>query len=228
MASAWRRAWPWAAGWPEPVMAVPVSQPATAAAGGSLRLAWRPLHVLLPRPLRTARGLLTAKRGWLLRLQAPGGALGWGEAAPLDGDPAPLAAAMAQLGTAVARAGLERVLPGLPPALGFALGAALAELDGLPRRRWLPAPPPALLLPAGEAALEALDAALAAGAAAPGGTSAEPLSCKWKVAVSEDRLERQVLERLLQRLPAGARLRLDANGGWDRATARAWARAAAG
>ena len=88
----------------------------------------------------------------------------------------------------------------------------MAELDGLPRRRWLSAPLSALLLPSGEAALEVL-----------AGMSSGPLTCKWKVAATEDRLERQVLERLLQRLPPGARLRLDANGGWDRPTATAWA-----
>ena len=32
----------------------------------------------------------------------------------------------------------------------------------------------------------------------------------------------QLLEQLLQRLPSTARLRLDANGGWDRSTAEAW------
>jgi O-succinylbenzoate synthase len=154
---------------------------------------------------------MAEKRGWLLRLQA-GGGVGWGEAAPLVGGLEPLAAAIAALGAAVERGALERALPALPPALGFALGAALAELDGLPRRRWLPAPPPALLLPAGEAALAALAAA-----------GALPCTCKWKVAAADDRLERQVLERLLQRLPPGSRLRLDANGGWTLSTALAWA-----
>ncbi|MGB0278736.1 MAG: hypothetical protein ACPF98_08175 [Prochlorococcaceae cyanobacterium] len=32
-----------------------------------------------------------------------------------------------------------------------------------------------------------------------------------------------MLEQLLEQLPAGALLRLDANGGWDRATAGRWA-----
>jgi O-succinylbenzoate synthase len=48
------------------------------------------------------------------------------------------------------------------------------------------------------------------------------------VASGDDALERRVLEALLQRLPSDARLRLDANGGWDRATAWSWAERLAG
>lgn len=193
--------------------------PPTAGRPGRLQLRWRPFRLALPRPLRTARALITEKRGWLLRLEAPGGALGWGEAAPLDGAFDALAVAIAGLGAAAERAALERELPALPPALGFALGAALAELDGRPRRRWLPAPPPALLLPAGTAAPAALEAALETALAA----GRDPFTCKWKVASAGDALERQLLERLLERLPPWGRLRLDANGGWDRPTAAAWA-----
>lgn len=56
------------------------------------------------------------------------------------------------------------------------------------------------------------------------GPSEAPLTFKWKVAAGEDAQERDTLERLLALLPSGARLRLDANGGWDRCTASAWAR----
>lgn len=64
---------------------------------------------------------------------------------------------------------------------------------------------------------------MAALAAALDRPDATPLTCKWKVAAAGDHAERQVLEQLLARLPAGSRLRLDANGGWDRATAWQWA-----
>jgi O-succinylbenzoate synthase len=83
---------------------------------------------------------------------------------------------------------------------------------------WLAAPPSAWLLPAGAAVLPALEEALA--------TKAQTL--KWKVGAGHDALERQMLEVVLERLPEGARLRLDANGGWDRATAAAWAERLAG
>jgi O-succinylbenzoate synthase len=196
-----------------------------------LRLEWRPFRFDLPRPLRTAAGVLDERRGWLLRLGSSQGGLGWGEAAPLPSPPLPAladrqrqqcAAAIADLGPALERAALERWLPELPPALAFAIGAALAELDGLVGEAaggWLAPPPTAWLLPAGAAMPAALEQLLA------DQTNADtaPLTLKWKVAVAPDRQERQLLELLLQRLPAGARLRLDANGGWERATAAAWA-----
>jgi O-succinylbenzoate synthase len=180
---------------------------------GLIRLQWRPFGFALPQPLATAAGTVRERRGWLLRAQGEQGAVGWGEAALLDGQLEPLAAAIEALGSAPPRGALEADLAagGLPAALAFALGAALAELDGLPRRRWRAAPASAQLLPAGPAALDALAR-----------TGPAP-AFKWKVAVVADSLERALLEQLLQRLPAAARLRLDANGGWDRATAAAWA-----
>lgn len=192
------------------------------AAPGPLRLQWRPFRLALPQGLVTARGRLVEKRGWLLRLRSAEGGLGWGEAAPLDGRLEPLAQAMAALGEQPPRHQLEAALPALPPPLAFALGAALAELDGLPQRRWLAAPASARLLPAGPAALEAL-----AGAQKQPAASMDPLAAgpvfKWKVAVLPDAEERHLLELLLLRLPPRARLRLDANGGWDRAKAWGWA-----
>jgi O-succinylbenzoate synthase len=193
-----------------------------------LRLAWRPFQFPLARALVTAQGRLAERRGWLLRLEAADGRLGWGEAAPFPGwDPIEACRlSIAQLGPCQGRQQLEEVLPALPGPLAFGLGAALAELDGLAAEAaagglpaenmptgWLPAPPSAWLLPAGAALLPALEEAL----------SSNAQTLKWKVAAGDDGLERQLLEVLLERLPAAARLRLDANGGWDRATAAAWA-----
>jgi O-succinylbenzoate synthase len=234
-----------------------------------VRLEWRSFAFELGRPLVTAAGVVRAKRGWLLRLRNERGQQGWGEAAPLQlearpapqletastlqlGTPPPLpaltelAAAIAELGEAQPRELLEAYLagPACPPSLGFALGAALAEADGLvdgegapapapgasaPGQRWWPAPPGAELLPAGEAMLPALEQLLlicADGASGP--LSVNPLSVKWKVAAGADGQERALLELLLAQLPANARLRLDANGGWSRATAWGWAERLAG
>ena len=188
-----------------------------------MRLAWRGFAFPLLRPLRTARAELRHRRGWLLRLEAEDGRCGWGEAAPLVGEPERLAALLAALGPQPCREQLERVLPSLPPCLAFGLAAALAEIDGLVGQGaagWRPAPAAAALLPAGAAAVEALEALVEHRAAA---GPAAPLSLKWKVATVADGLERKLLERLLAALPGDGRLRLDANGGWDRPTAWAWA-----
>lgn len=193
-----------------------------------LQLQWRPFAFALPEPLTTARGELRRKRGWLLRLEGPEGQLGWGEAAPLElAGPEPwqaLAAVIEQLPPELSRAQLDQLLasPTCPPCLGFALGAALAELDGLiGREGWLAAPPSAWLLPAGAAMPAALERLLAERQEF--GMGEAPLCLKWKVAAAPDSFERHGLEQLLQRLPSAARLRLDANGGWDRPTALAWA-----
>ncbi len=195
---------------------------------GLLRLSWRPFSFVLPKALVNAQGAVSERCGWLLRLENGEGRLGWGEAAPLTLTPNSRAlpcvvtvAALADLGPVRSRYELDTVLPALPLALGFALGSALAELEakgvGPGAGGWRPAPPAAWLLPAGQAALAAVDRLLASQ-----GSQRPPLTCKWKVAAADDGLERAVLEELLDRLRPPDRLRLDANGGWDRATANRW------
>jgi len=165
-------------------------------------------------------------------------------ASAFPGHSGPWAEALAALAPQASKADLEACLPQLPAPLAFALGAALAELDGqvgAESAPWRPAPPSAWLLPAGEGVLESLRGLLASNdlspeawpsnevwptnPAAPTGLApclAPPLTVKWKVAAHPDPLERRLLEELLVLLPATARLRLDANGGWDRPTATAW------
>jgi len=229
-----------------------------------LLLDWRPYRFSLPRTLVTAHGALRQREGWLLRLRGPRGT-GWGEALAWPGAQTGLAEAVAPLHGAWRRQRLEALLPSLPAPLACALGMALAELAGEPLAHdgcWLAAPTSAWLLPAGEAALQALTECLAGlprhgvgAAAGPGAaaacsaaaalpavalsaadaadppaaafavarSNAPALTVKWKVAALDDGLERHTLERLLELLPPTARLRLDANGGWDRSTAAAWA-----
>ena len=187
---------------------------------GLLQLSWRPYRFVLPRRLITSRGALVERSGWLLRLTAADGACGWGEAAAPLLMPASqeLASAVEGLPPALEREELERQMVQLPAPLACAVGMALAELDGAggccqraPRSAWL--------LPAGEASLTELDRVLASAA----GSARSSITVKWKVAALPDGEERAVLEALLQRLPASARLRLDANGGWDVGTAHRWA-----
>ena len=179
-----------------------------------LELQVRPFAFDLTRPLRTAVGLIKTRRGWLLRLRADNGRVGWGEAAPLNPRHAEQAEqAIRALPSQLTQQQLEGLLTGQPMPVAFALGAALAELDGI---AWLPAPAPAQLLPAGEAMLEQLELLVNQAGVD------RVLTVKWKVAVEADALERHWLDQLLEQLPSTAQLRLDANGGWNRATAQAW------
>ncbi|MFW6730893.1 MAG: enolase C-terminal domain-like protein [Synechococcus sp.] len=208
----------------------------TAAEG--LRLAARRTVVPLPPGLRTHRGAVGAHPSWLLRLDSADGRRGWGEAVvadrvldPGDGvgdthgttDDNAIAAALAAIGPEPRRQELEDQLPQLPRALAFGLGLALAELDGLGSSGWRSALATAWLLPGGAGAVAALESLLARRARTSPPTVIGPLTVKWKVAVEDAAGELALLERLLRRLPATARLRLDANGGWDRPTAARWA-----
>ena len=201
-----------------------------------LSLRWRPFSFPLPAALHTAAGSLTQRRGWLLRLETATGACGWGEAAPLAFGTAAAAAlegcalALRQLGPSPMRGELERQLPALPPPLAFALGAALAEADGWvgpAAGGWRQAPPSAWLLPAGEEGLRAAQALLEDRTAGTGPPLTPP-TLKWKVGVHPAQQEQAWYQELACQLPAGARLRLDANGGWDRPTAWSWAERLAG
>ena len=192
-----------------------------------LQLQFRPFRFALIRPLRTSAGVLRDRCGWLLRLEAASGAIGWGEVAPLDQGRLPRCQQeLAALPTRLPREQLEMLLPQLCGALGFGLGAALAELDGLvgsgSRQGWLAAPHGAQLLPAGGLMLSQLERLLEQRG------RRRAMTFKWKVAAEADGLERRWLEQLMQRLPSTALLRLDANGGWDRPTARSWMKALVG
>ena len=203
----------------------------------TLQLVFRPYAFQLTRPLVTSRGSWQRRRGWLLRIVDPGSGLaGWGEVSPLDpGDQRCCERVISAwtLHLCRSRQELEALLPTLPAALAFAIGAALAELDGVVGdahgQRWCSPPPSAQLLPAGHAMPAALEALLAQQGEASGeACRLEPLTLKWKVAAAEPALEWKLLSLLLERLPDEARLRLDANGGWDRVTADRWADAVAG
>ena len=111
-----------------------------------LQLQIRPFRFALIQPLRTAAGVLRDRSGWLLRLESRGGRIGWGEVSPLDQALLPRCRReLETLPSPLTRETLEPLLPRLSGAIGFGLGGALAELDGLvgdrARRGWLMAPP---------------------------------------------------------------------------------------
>ena len=184
-----------------------------------MQLQWRSYRFALQPPVITACGPWSDRCGWLLRLDDPeSGGLGWGEAAPAPHEHALCAAAISALPTTLSRGALNDRLGTLPGPVAFALGLALAELEGLQGEGWLPPPVSALLLPAGADAITALQEVLRRQE-----VNGSALVAKWKVGVLDCDRELQLLEQLLALLPAGAQLRLDANGGWDRATAGRWA-----
>ena len=189
-----------------------------------LRLQIKPYRFNLNRPLHTAAGVLQHRRGWVLRLEDSVGHLGWGEVSPLEAEQYEACQAalvrMMELGVVWTVSSLEHWIATGPAALAFAIGAALAELDGelgsASSAGWLQAPMSAFLLPAGVAMRDVLDRLLA---------SVDPnlpFTLKWKVAVCDHEEEWCLLQGLLDKLPALARLRLDANGGWDRLQAWQW------
>jgi O-succinylbenzoate synthase len=176
--------------------------------------------------VRTARGPWSEREGFLIRARRTiegRSEEGWGEAAPiawfgsetfaeagaalagLEGRAEDLADALARVPAACAsvRSGLASALESAKP--GLAGGAQVKAL------------PMAALLPAGRAVLDAVAPRLELGFRV----------FKWKVGVLSAPDELALLDDLLARLPSGARLRLDANGAWDRRTAERWLERAA-
>ena len=189
-----------------------------------LRLQIKSYAFKLNRPLHTAAGVLQHRRGWLLRLEDSAGRLGWGEVSPLEAEQHEACHSalvrMMELGVVWTVSSLEHLLATVPAALAFAIGAALAELDGqlgsVSSAGWLQAPRSAFLLPAGVAMRDALDRLLSSV------DSNLSFALKWKVAACDPDEEWCLLQGLLDKLPSSARLRLDANGGWDRLQAWRW------
>ncbi|MGH7994831.1 MAG: o-succinylbenzoate synthase [Opitutaceae bacterium] len=198
----------------------------------AVRFSFKPYRIRFKAPVRTAHGLWADREGVWVRLEAEDGRIGWGEAAPVPHFGMESAADVLEackrlpnrLDAKTIPAALSRDAPSLANALAFALaevreGAAPADpIAGAPGM----APPlgenardrhsVAALLPAGRAALAA------AGPKAEAGFR----SFKWKVGTGAVSDELALLDDLCAALPAGARLRLDANGAWDRRAAERW------
>lgn len=197
----------------------------------SYRLSHRVYRLPLRTPLRTAHGAWAEREGILVKLEDAAGRVGYGEIAPIPWfgteTLAEAEAACRELGDRVAEEGLAAV-PERLACVRFALACAKATIVGRGFRTpptpgkeagfGDPALPPAkrlpvtVLLPAGRAVLAAL----------PGRLEAGFLSCKWKVGVADAADELALLDDVLAQLPTYAKLRLDANGAWDRRTAARW------
>lgn len=166
-------------------------------------------------PVRTAHGVWTEREGIFVRLEADGGRAGYGEIAPIAWFGTETLAEAEEFCRRLGAVVEDDVLDAVPERLGcvrFALAAALDEVRGVNLPRGEKRLPVAALLPAGRPALAALAQRVEAGF----------LAFKWKVGVARAEEELPLLDDLLAQLPGFARLRLDANGAWDRRTAERW------
>jgi O-succinylbenzoate synthase len=164
-------------------------------------------------PLRTAHGPWSEREGVLVQLTDATGHRGYGEASPIPWfgteTTDEVEAACRELGEKVDEARLAAV----PARLGCLRNALAVARE--PAGRWTPLHKNlsvAALLPAGRAAAGLIAAKADAGFRV----------FKWKVGVEDVADELVLLDDVCAALPEGAKLRLDANGAWDRRRAERW------
>jgi O-succinylbenzoate synthase len=171
----------------------------------------RPFRV----PVRTSRGAWAVREGILLRLETDDGRSGFGEIAPIDGfGTETFLGALAWCASVDSQPAVERLVdvPCGMPCCTAAVHAALAGLEGGAPGEEGDAIPVAALLPTGPGAVEALERAASAGFS----------TFKVKIGAASLEAERNMVARLVDALPDGGRLRLDANGGLDLRSADRW------
>jgi len=176
------------------------------------RLQYRRYRLPFRVPLRTAHGVWAEREGLFVRLEDEAGRVGWGEAATLPWFGTETADAAEAACLALGEYGPAEAFELLPSHLGClrqAVAAARAT-ESVPVDRKPMAV--AALLPAGRAVLARVEPLVAAGFR----------TFKWKVGVESVGDELGMLDDLCARLPKGAKLRLDANGAWDRRTVEKW------
>lgn len=172
----------------------------------------KPYRLPLRAPLRSAHGSWTEREGIIVRLEDEAGRAGFGEIAPLPWFGTETLAEAEELCRKFGATVAGEVLDAMPVRFGcvrFALAQARSEPAKAIAATRLPV---AALLPAGREALAALPVKL----------EARYLCFKWKVAVGAVDDELGIFDDLLAALPAYAKLRLDANGGWNRRQAAQW------
>lgn len=176
------------------------------------RFAYRRFALPLRVAVRTAHGVMTQREGVYVRLESEDGWVGYGEAAPLAGFGRETVAADEAWCTRLGATPGAEELAAVPPELGClarALEVARDLGEAAVKHPYLPV---AALLPAGRTALAKVGPLAEVGFR----------TFKWKVGVADPADELALLADLLGRLPAGAKVRLDANGAWDRRTTERW------
>jgi len=190
------------------------------------RFSYRPYAAPFRARVRTAHGLWTEREGVLVRVEDPEGRFGFGEAAPLPWFGTETNEALVSACSQLADRWMETV-DSVPADFGCLRGALREGLAHLARNTqastgseelvtaaetgrdyW----PVAALLPSGRSALAVVEDLAESGFR----------TFKWKVGVGDVLDELGILDDLIARLPTGSKLRLDANGGWDRKKSERW------
>ncbi len=176
------------------------------------RFDYKTYRLPLRAPLRTAHGPWMEREGIIVRLEDESGRVGFGEIAPIPWFGTETLAGAEETCRKFGAKVASEVLDAVPEQMGcvrFALEQAREQPGKAAATTRLPV---AALLPAGGDALKALPVKLGAGF----------LAFKWKVGVGAVDEELGLLDDLLTLLPAHAKLRLDANGVWNRREAGRW------
>ncbi|MEO1593355.1 MAG: o-succinylbenzoate synthase [Cyanobacteria bacterium J06632_22] len=180
-----------------------------------LSFEFRPYRRPFRQTLKTSHGAWRYREGIILKLTDETGRQGFGEVAPLPWfgtETQDQAVLFCQGLPAVLSAdNVFSILPTLP-ACKFGFEVALNNLACEHHCADLDAVYCSALLPAGEAALATWSALWALG----------HRTFKWKIGVAPVAVEMAWLTKLMDQLPLGAKLRLDANGGLDELTAHHW------
>jgi len=178
------------------------------------QFAYRRFSLPFRHPVRTAHGVWAEREGLLLRLENESGTVRFGEVAPISWFGTEMVDEAEELCRGFDEEVTKDILVSVPArfaCLRFALSSALGEqdLNDFENKKALPI---AALLPAGRAALPLIAPKAEAGFR----------TFKWKVGVADIADELLLLDDLIAKLPNGAKLRLDANGAWDRRHAERW------
>lgn len=182
----------------------------------SFHFQFRRYHLALKVPIRTAHERWTTREGLLLRVEDRDGRVGFGEVAPIPAFGTETIEQAEALCRALGEWPTEALVDAVPRTLGCVRQAIAVARQAIDGTRATPANTSArsvaALLPAGRAALETIGPASEIGFRV----------FKWKVGVGDVADELALLDDLCGELPNGSRLRLDANGAWDRRLAERW------
>jgi len=177
-----------------------------------MRFQFRRYRLPLRVAVRTAQGTWTERTGVVVRLEDAAGHVGWGEASPIawfgTETVEEIEACCGELGEWTTGEQLAAV-PNRLGCLKNALAAARQISPQEPVHKFLGV---AALLPAGPGAISLVASKAEIGFRV----------FKWKVGVGDLADELAMLDDVCAALPSGAKLRLDANGAWDRRQAERW------